>query len=217
MILKVKNLSIKYQNNVIFNDINLSVSDSDLVVIKTGVSDGSTSLLKALYGNTQYVSGSLHFNNNDVMSLSRKDINRIKSQIGFVYEQAGLISIYNILDNIILPLHYHALENKDNVEVVHQVAEDFNVQHLLMREPSELSDVEIRLINLVRAILMKPKLLLVDELGGGMSESFEKNIINKILAYQSQIGFAIVLTTTLEQIGFVTQQYQIKDRSLVRL
>ncbi|MBT4838653.1 MAG: ATP-binding cassette domain-containing protein, partial [Methylococcales bacterium] len=189
MILKVKNLSIKYQNNVIFNDINLSVSDSDLVVIKTGVSDGSTSLLKALYGNTQYVSGSLHFNNNDVMSLSRKDINRIKSQIGFVYEQAGLISIYNILDNIILPLHYHALENKDNVEVVHQVAEDFNVQHLLMREPSELSDVEIRLINLVRAILMKPKLLLVDELGGGMSESFEKNIINKILAYQSQIGF----------------------------
>ena len=77
------------------------------------------------------------------MSLSRKDINRIKSQIGFVYEQAGLISIYNILDefdssgdnylsiSVYLPNSINYYINVDNDDLLYTTNAEYTLQNNL--------------------------------------------------------------------------------------
>ena len=104
MTLNVEHLHIEYPERLLFEDLNLLVEPGTLIGIQTAVLDGATSLLKGIAGMLNNIDGRVNLLDSNVLTMS--DDARAK-QIGFVYEEHGLISLYNVFQNIALPLEFH--------------------------------------------------------------------------------------------------------------
>lgn len=67
---------------------------------------------------------------------------------------------------------------------------------LLALEPHQLNDVQTRMMNLLRAMVFRPKLILLDEVQSGMSHEMRENMLNVLLREQQEHQYAVVMTVT---------------------
>ena len=171
MSIEVKNLHIEYSDQLVFKDVSLSVADDEIVAVHTEVLDGGTSLLKGIAGFLTGVGGEVWYQG---YNLLEKTPDIIRHKLGFVYEDHGLVSIYSIYQNISLPLEFHS--NLTHQEINNRVEEVCSLLNIplsqLEKRPHHLNDVQTRMVNLARALIVKPELLLIDELEGGMSDDY---------------------------------------------
>ncbi|MFW5426551.1 MAG: ATP-binding cassette domain-containing protein [Methylophagaceae bacterium] len=214
-IFSVQNLQIHFADHVLFDDVNLEVYDDDFIVITTGILDGATTLMKSFLGLVDEAKGSILFENIDILQADRSQRRYARKKIGLVYEAEGLISIMNVYQNLSLPLSYHTeFSQREIRDRIHRVAEDLDITDLLDLEPNELNDTQTRIVNLARALVIEPKLLLIDELEGGMSSAMVKTLISVIKHYQKQYQFGVVMTSLQKKAKFATSHYTIKDHQL---
>ena len=214
-IFSVQNLQIHFADHVLFDDVNLDVYDDDFIVITTGILDGATTLLKSFIGLVDEAKGNIIFEGINVLQADRLQRRYVRKKIGLVYEAAGLISIMNVYQNLSLPLSYHTdLSQREIRDRIHRVAEDLDITDLLDLEPNELNDTQTRIVNLARALVIEPNVLLIDELEGGMSSAMVKTLISVIKHYQKQYRFGVVMTSLEKKAKFATSHYTIKDHQL---
>ncbi len=194
-LLEVRNLRIAYDDFLVIENVDLSVNDGELVAIRTAVLDGGTSLLKGIGGLLLGCEGSVMYRGQDLLHGPSREVS---ASIGFVYEEAGLVSLYTILQNISLPLRFHSgLSNEEIRSRVESICEFLDIdQELLKLRPHELNDVQTRFINLARALIVKPGVLLIDELEGGMSEEMLVATMKRIRGYQEEHPMAVIMTTS---------------------
>lgn len=216
MILAARHLEITIAERKLFSDLNFSVGEDEFMVIKTGVLDGATTLLKALLGLIESARGEVIFQGRDLLALRRTgEILELRRKIGIVYEAGGLVSLLNVFQNIGLPLIYHAdfSETELNKKVL-DVARRLNIEAILEKEPNELNDVQTRTVNLARALITEPQLLLIDELEGGMSVDHCNCLIDTIKDYQQSLHFGVIMTTVDQHADYGTSGFYIKDQCL---
>jgi ABC-type lipoprotein export system ATPase subunit len=214
MPLFVNNLNIEYPGKVLFKDLQVEVEDQKIVAVRTEVLDGGTTLLKGLAGMLDGIDGEVRL---DGLDLLHMDPAQRALKVGYVYEQQGLVSLYDCFQNIALPLQFHTTTRNELVETrIFSLCEKFNVDRQLLNEyPHALNDVQCRMINLLRALVIEPKLLLVDELEGGMSEKVLGDTIDTLREEQKNNAMIVIITTAddllLDQ---ADDSYQIDDKKL---
>lgn len=194
MTVEIRDLRIEYPDRLLFDHVNLTVDDGELVAVETRVLDGATSLLKGIGGFLTGVAGSVEIDG--VELLTDSDL-RTRFTIGFVYESEGLLSFYNNFQNISLPLKYHTDMNMQSImDAVTEVCDLLGIDEaLLPLHPHALNDVQTRLVNLARALIARPRLLLIDELEGGMSDELVRDTMTTLRHRQKQDPMAIIVTT----------------------
>ncbi len=215
LIFSVQNLQIHFDDHILFNDVSLDVYDNDFIVITTGILDGATTLLRSFIGLVDEAKGNIYFEGVNILQADRNQRRYVRKRIGMVYEAAGLISIMNVYQNLSLPLSYHTeFSQREIRDRIYRVAEDLEIIDLLALEPNELNDTQTRIVNLARALVIEPQLLLIDELEGGMSSAMIKKLINVIKHYQKQYKFGVVMTSLEKKAKFATSHYTIKEHQL---
>ena len=200
-----------------FDDVSLSVSDSEIVAIKTEVLDGGTSLLKGIAGFLNGVSGQSWVDGVDLLDSPAAEA---YFKIGYVYEDHGLLSIYNIQQNICLPLQFHTeLRSVEIAQKAIYICDLLHIDHsLLAQHPHNLNDVQIRMVNLARALIVKPKVLLIDELEGGMSDEYLQDTMRRLKERQKNHPMAIIITTASEIVmGLSDRVLKIENQDLTEI
>ena len=221
MNLQVQNLSIEYPGKLLFRGADLQVADHELVAVKTALQDGGTSLLKGIGGMLNGVSGSVLLGQHDVL---RRPGAELLHRIGYVYEAHGLVSLMSVRDNIALPLVYHAqqfhpqLDRNDIDKRLETICRMLDLdESLFAHQPHQLNDVQSRLANLARALMVDPWLLLIDELEGGMSESFLRITMQRIRQFQQQHPMPIIVTAMSDTVlQYADRVYRITAQRLVQ-
>lgn len=195
MRLKLDGISLSFDDKVIFSDLNLQVKPAEIVCVQTGVLDGGSSLLKLAAGLLKPDSGNVV-----VDGLAMKDMTE-QAQFSATcmgFEAGGLLSIFTNYNNIAFPLLYHTdMSKKAIAQRIEPLANALNVQELLQLEPHQLNDVQTRVMNLLRAMVFRPKLVLLDEVQSGMSYDMRENMLNVLLAEQQAHGYSVLMTTTV--------------------
>jgi len=215
MSIVIKNLHIEYPDLLLFDDVSFSVSDDEIVAIKTQVLDGGTSLLKGIAGFLQGVSGQSWIDNTDLLASTASEEH---FKIGYVYENHGLLSIYNVQQNICLPLQFHTdMPSTEIAQEAISICDLLHIDHsLLASYPHHLNDVQTRMINLARALIVKPRVLLIDELEGGMSDEVLQDTMRRLKERQRDFPMAVIITTASEIVmGLADRVLKISDRNLI--
>lgn len=215
--LVIQNLHVEYPGKLLFGDVNMKVEENEIVAIRTEVLDGGTSLLRAIGGYLNGVEGHVFL---DDVDLLEDTSSAIKHSVGYVYETNGLVSLYDVLHNIGLPLKFHT--DMTAAEIAAAVAE---VGDLLRLDPDiyalqtfELNDVQTRLVTLARALVTKPRLLLIDELEGGMSDEYLAATMATLRERQRAEPMPIVMTTSSEVIlEAADRTFRIEDCDVIPL
>jgi ABC-type lipoprotein export system ATPase subunit len=213
--LKVDHLTIEYPDQLMFRDVSFEVNDGEILAIISEVLDGGTSLLKTLAGMLTGIEGRITLDGIDVLEMHPRSR---ALAIGYAYEQQGLISLYNVFQNIALPLEFHTdLDAKQTQNRIVSILQELDIDPSLLRlQPHDLNDVQTRLINLARAMILEPKLLLIDELEGGMPEEMIDSVMQVLTARKKRTGQMFVMTTSDERIlREADRVLKIHDRQLL--
>ena len=213
--LNVDHLTIEYPGQPMFDNVSFEVSGSEILAIISEVLDGGTSLLKALAGMLTGIEGHIILDGKDVLTMDPKT--RALS-VGYAYEEQGLISLYNVFQNIALPLEFHTdLDAKQTQDRIISILQELDLDPSLLRlQPHDLNDVQTRLINLARALILEPKLVLIDELEGGMPDEMIDSVMQVLMARKHRTGQIFVMTTSDERIlREADRVLKIQDRQLL--
>lgn len=219
MLLEVRDLTFRPSEEVDLRQISFSVDAGECVVIRSPILLLGTRLLQALIGLEDTLAGEVWFEQHDMVApLSLRRRLKLRRHIGYVHRVGGLVSLLNVRENIVLPLSYHEnIERSRLAGMTLELAESLGIAHLLDHEVDELDALQTRLVNLARALITGPRLLLVDAILEGMREEQIEQTTAVVSHYRQRYGFAVVMIARSQTLPWASQVYELRDASLHRV
>ena len=163
-------------------------------MVKSGC--GKTTLLKVLGMIDKQTDGVVRFMEKDTSKLYGDELADIRrEQIGFVFQDFYLMDSLSVEENIMLPM----ILGQEKVDVMTKAAkkyaEQFQISHLLKKNPYELSGGEKQRVAICRALINDPDLILADEPTGNLDSKSGQIVIDALVRINQEFGKTIVMVT----------------------
>lgn len=216
-IIKIESVKKNYKKSHALRGVTIAMSEGEEYLIRGASGSGKSTLLYLLGGLDRPSEGKVIINQKNLAELTDEELALYRNRyVGFVFQFHFLLSSMNCMDNILLPGRLGGLESNDIVVRVQQLAKLLNVEHCLDKYPYELSGGEQQRINIIRALSLKPKLLLCDEPTGNLDSENSKKVIQLLRALAKEFKATLVVVTHDPQIAeSFTNQLVMKDGLLI--
>lgn len=166
-----------------------------MLAIRGKSGNGKSTLLNILAATMMADSGEVLYRDIDLQKLSNiKRARYRREKVGYIPQNLYLLDDRNVFMNIALPLHYSRESKRQIKEKVEEIAEKFDINHLLGKEPKTLSRGERQRVAICRSIIKIPEILFADEPTGSLDEENEQ-IVLEAFRYLKTQGTTIVLAT----------------------
>jgi cell division transport system ATP-binding protein len=161
---------------------------------KTGT--GKSSLLKTLYGELPLKNGSAMVAGFDLKDLTWKTVPFLRRNIGIVFQDFQLLTDRNVHDNLKFVLRATGWTNEKEIEdKIDEVLGKVGLKTKGFKYPYELSGGEQQRVDIARALLNSPRLILADEPTGNLDPETTDEIMNLLFQISRDLGTAIVMAT----------------------
>lgn len=217
VMIKIENVKKIYKKSHALNGITLSMNEGEEYLIRGASGSGKSTLLYLLGGLDRPTEGKVVVNQKNLVELSDEELALYRNRyVGFVFQFHFLLSSMNCLDNILLPGRLGGIHSEEILNRAKQLAEILNVEHCLDKFPYELSGGEQQRINIIRALSLKPKLLLCDEPTGNLDSENSQKVIQLLRSLAKEFHATLVVVTHDPQIAqSFSNQLLMKDGLLV--
>ena len=202
---------------VALNNLSLSLEESKQYAILGASGSGKSTLLYLIGGLDKADGGKISVDGKLLNKLGDESLAKYRNEyVGFVFQFHFLLPSMNCLKNILLPAEIGGHKVKDVQKRANEIAEHLGVTHCLKKYPFQLSGGEQQRINIIRALSLKPKLLLCDEPTGNLDSENSSKVTRllKDLALEFKSTLAVVTHDALVADAF-ENQFVMKDGSLV--
>ena len=217
VMIRVENVKKFYKKSHALNGITLSMNEGEEYLIRGASGSGKSTLLYLLGGLDRPTEGKVIVNQKNLVDLNDEDLALYRNRyVGFVFQFHFLLSSMNCLDNILLPGRLGGVYTDEVKDRAKQLAKILNVEHCLEKFPFELSGGEQQRINIIRALSLKPKLLLCDEPTGNLDSENSQKVIQLLRSLAKEFHATLVVVTHDPQIAqSFSNQLLMKDGLLV--
>lgn len=202
------NLCKAFDDNVVLDNVNLTIEDGETIVIIGRSGTGKSVMLKHIIGLMKPDSGQVIIDGQDVTRLGGKELNELRLKFGMLFQGAALFDSLSVRDNVAFNLLEH--RKMDDASIDKRVAECLELVGLRGIEqlrPAELSGGMRKRVGLARAICMDPKIILYDEPTTGVDPIMADAVNDLIKDLQSKLK-----TTAIAVTHDMTSAYKIADR-----
>jgi len=194
-IVKYTDVELHRNDVVVLRNVNLTISDGELVYLTGKVGSGKSSLLKSMYAEVPLASGSGEVLGRDLGSLRQSEIPYLRREIGIVFQDFRLLSDRSVYDNLKFVLKATGWRDKIEIdERIQQVLKEMGMSNKSYKRPHELSGGEQQRVVIARALLNRPHLLLADEPTGNLDPLTGSMIIQRLHEI-AQNGTAVIIAT----------------------
>ena len=209
--IEINSLNKSFSKKIVLSDISFSIPKGQIVTIigRSGV--GKSILLKCLIGLVKPDSGKVYLDNQLINSMSFKQLQKIRSTIGMVFQFGALFDSMTVGENISLALKKLTKLNPDEIHLrVKNSLDAVNMSDSELLMPSELSGGMKKRIGIARAIAIKPSYLLYDEPTTGLDPIMTDNI-NRLIHkfHNSEKVTSIIVTHELRTV------FEVADRVIM--
>ncbi len=161
-----------------------------------GSGSGKTTLLRLISGQEKPLSGSVRFAGEEVASLGRADLYRLRRQMGMLFQFGALFTDMSVFDNVAFPLREHSGLPEDLIrDLVLMKLQAVGLRGAARLMPAELSGGMARRVALARATSLDPQLLLYDEPFAGLDPISLGTIAQLIRRLNDALGATSILVS----------------------
>lgn len=178
-VINIKGLYKHFAENKVLNGFDLQLYEGENLVMMGRSGSGKSVMIKCLIGLLKPDRGSIEVLGKDTSKLSRKEMDILRTDIGFLFQGSALYDSMTVRENIEFPMRRHPnkIDLKNTDEMVMEALESVGLAHTIDLMPSELSGGMQRRIALARALILRPKIIIYDEPTTGLDPITSKEII----------------------------------------
>ncbi|MBP2632012.1 MAG: Phosphate-transporting ATPase [Firmicutes bacterium] len=211
VLLEASDIRLEFQSKTILDGLSFSIYPSDLVGVLGSSGSGKTSLFRILNLLQSATSGSVSYLGKDTSSY---EPTQLRKRIGYVFQKPYLFGS-TVEDNLTYP--YHLLKQKpDFAEIENYLAKANLPKDILAKKITEFSGGEQQRIALIRSLLIKPNILLLDEFTASLDEENTLIIEQLILAEHKQQNLSILfISHNLAQAKRLAKQIMYLDKGKI--
>lgn len=195
-IVELRNANIYQGTNLILSDVNISVDKGEFVYLVGKTGTGKSSLLKTLYGDLDFKEGEGWVVGYNLRELDWKKVPYLRRNLGVVFQDFQLLTDRNINNNLKFVLKATGWKDEKLMdEKINDVLDKVGLKTKGFKMPFELSGGEQQRVDVARALLNSPKLILADEPTGNLDPETSDEIMQLLFSISKDYGTAIVMAT----------------------
>lgn len=195
-IIEIKNANIHQGDNLVLQDVNLRIDKGEFVYLVGKTGTGKSSLLKTLYGELPLKQGEGVVVGYDLTKLTWKTVPYLRRSIGVVFQDFQLLTDRNVNENLKFVLRATGWkDDKLMNEKIMDVLDKVGLKSKGFKMPFEMSGGEQQRVDIARALLNSPKLILADEPTGNLDPETSDEIMQLLFHISKDYGTAIVMAT----------------------
>ena len=193
--LEIKNLTKRFGGFTALSTINLDVKSGERLGLIGPNGSGKTTLINCICGVIQDYEGEVYFDGESLNSLAPHK--RARKGISRSFQIPKPFNSMTIRQNLIIPLEYAVQEGiRSRIDMeseVDQIIENMQLSELADQLPTNLTQIDMRKLELARAMVAKPKLLISDEAMAGLSSSEIDDILKILIALNENTKVTIIM------------------------
>lgn len=198
----VSNLKKNFGKLEVLRDISLDVSEGEVVVLIGPSGSGKSTLLRCLNQLETATGGQIIIDGHDVTD-KHTDINKVRQNIGMVFQHFNLFNHLNVMDNMTLaPVHLKLMTKEQAREEAMRLLRRVGLEDKAEAFPSQLSGGQKQRVAIARALEMKPDIMLFDE----PTSALDPEMVGEVLEVMKELareGMTMVVVT--HEIGFARE------------
>ena len=190
-IIDIKNLNKSYGNLKAVNDLSFHVNEGELFAFLGVNGAGKSTTISIICGTLRKDAGKVIIDGDDI----DEDMQKITSKLGVVFQNSVLDGLLSVRDNLYSRASLYKIYGKEAEARINELADLFDFKAYLNRAVGKLSGGERRRIDVARALIHKPKILILDEPTTGLDPQTRKLLWEVIEDIRKKEGMTVFLTT----------------------
>ncbi|HEY5536803.1 MAG TPA: ATP-binding cassette domain-containing protein [Ignavibacteria bacterium] len=196
IILEIKNVKKSFGSFNVINNVSLSVSSGETIVILGKSGTGKSVILKCIIGLLEPDEGTIEVFGKNLFDLKPEELKLFRKKLGFLFQSGALYDSMTVRENLIFPVERH-LEMKDMNfdEKTEEVLTSVGLLDAIDKMPSELSGGMKKRVGLARTLMLEPEIILYDEPTTGLDPATSKEISELIIDMQKKYKVTSLIVT----------------------
>jgi len=195
-IIEIKNVSKAFDDNIVLDDVSLTIDEGENLVIFGRSGTGKSVLLKCIVGLMTPDKGEIFIEGKNVLELTETELNEIRKRTGFLFQGSALYDSMTVRENLEFPLiRNFDFSPQEREEKVINVLQKVGLEDAIDKMPAELSGGMKKRIGLARTIITEPKFIYYDEPTTGLDPITTKEISQLIVDLQKDLNVTSIVVT----------------------
>ena len=195
-IVELKHVNIYQSNALILLDVNLTVNKGEFVYLVGKTGTGKSSLLKALYGELSLTEGDGVVAGHNLKGMDWKKVPFLRRNLGVVFQDFQLLTDRNVNENLKFVLKATGWKDEKLMnEKIEDVLDKVGLKSKGFKMPYEMSGGEQQRVDVARALLNSPKLILADEPTGNLDPETSDEIMQLLFQISRDYNTAVIMAT----------------------
>jgi phospholipid/cholesterol/gamma-HCH transport system ATP-binding protein len=197
VIISIQNLYKSFGENEVLKGVNLTVTKGEDLVILGRSGSGKSITIKCIVRLVEADKGEIKVFDTDITKLKNNELNSIRKQIGFMFQNGALYDSMSVRQNLAFTLKHHTKEVTEE-EIENKIIEaltNVGLEEAIDKMPAELSGGMRKRIALARTLIIKPEIILYDEPTSGLDTITSREISELILSVQKKYKTTSIIIT----------------------
>lgn len=201
----------------VLRGLNLEIPEGELLAIRGASGSGKSTLLYLLGGLDRPSKGKVFIGGKNLSVMKDEELASFRnSTVGFVFQFHFLLSSMTCRDNILLPARIGGHDLGKVEKDTQELARILGVTHCLEKYPYEISGGEQQRINIIRALSLRPKILLCDEPTGNLDSKNSEKVASLLKTLAADFGATLLVVTHDDKVAsFFPRKIVIEDGQII--
>lgn len=196
IVVSIHQANIYQGDNLVLQNVNFNISRGEFVYLVGKTGTGKSSLLKTLYGELTLTQGDASVVGFDLKMMDWKKVPYLRRNLGVVFQDFQLLTDRNVHENLKFVLKATGWQDEKLIEEkINDVLDKVGLKSKGFKMPFEMSGGEQQRVDIARALLNSPKLILADEPTGNLDPETSDEIMQLLFQIAKDYGTSVLMAT----------------------